>query len=246
VNLLITGGAGAIGRAAARRMSGRMDLIIADRDREAAHALAAELRDDGHRAFAFAVDVRDSGSVTTMFERIDHEVGPVDALLHCAGIYWSKSIEAITGDDWDTMMATHVKGAFLCAQAALPQMCKRGAGIIVNMASDVAVSGLAASAAYAAATTAVYSLTKSLALEFASHNIRVNAVAPGAIETPALRDGKSDSEWKRFKAVRGAQVPMGRMGTPEDVAAVLDFLLSGRSSYLTGQIIHVNGGEVIW
>lgn len=246
MTLLITGAADGIGRAAARRMAPRMRVILADRDGEGASALASELKGNGHDAYALEADVGRSGSVREMFARIEREVGPVHELFYNAGLYWSRSVEAITAEDWDAMMAAHVKGAFLCAQAVLPQMCERGAGVIVTMASDYAVAGLAASAAYAAAKTAIYSLTKSLALEFAPHGIRVNALGPGAIETPMLRAGRSDDEWERFKMTRQERVPMGRLGQPEEVAAVLDFLLGQRSAYLTGQIIHLNGGELSW
>ena len=246
MNLLITGAAGAIGRAAAKRMAPRARIIAADRDGDGARALVAELKRDGYDACACEVDVRSSASVTALVEHIGRDVGPVDALFCSAGIYWSKPVEAITEDDWDAMIATHVKGAYLCAGAVLPQMRDRGAGAIVTMASDHAVAGLADNVAYAAAQSALYALTKSLAQAFAPHGIRINAIGAGPIEAPTLRAGRSQDDWRRFKAERAQRVPMGRLGRPEDVAAVLDFLLSERSAYLTGQIIHVNGGELIW
>lgn len=246
MNLLITGAASGIGRATARRMAQRMHVIIADRDGAGACALAAELREQGRQACALQADVARSDSVREMFGRIAQEIGPVHALFHNAGIYLNKPVEAISEQEWDAMMATHVKGAYLCAQAVLPQMCERRTGVIVNMASDYAVAAIAGGAAYAAAKTAVYSLTKSLALEFAPYGIRVNALGPGPIATPMLREGRSDSEWESFKAARQQRVPMGRLGRPEEVAAVVDFLLSERSAYLTGQIIHPNGGQLSW
>jgi 3-oxoacyl-[acyl-carrier protein] reductase len=144
------------------------------------------------------------------------------------------------------MMDVHVKGTFLCCKAVLPQMCERRAGVIVNMSSDYAVKGMIRGAAYAAAKSAVFSLTKSLAMEFVSHGIRVNALGPGPIDTPLLRAGREGAEWETAAAERAARVPMGRLGRPEEIAAVLDFLLSKNSSYITGQIIHPNGGQISW
>ena len=245
-NVLITGAASGIGRAAAQRLARRMHVIIVDRNGEGAAALAAELKRDGFMASAIEVDVSSGLSVRRMMVRIDGEIGPVHALFNNAGFNRRGRVDTITEDDWDAMMGTHVKGMYLCAQAVLPQMCERGAGAIVNTSSDFAVMGVAGIATYTAAKTAIYSLTKSLALEFAPHGIRVNAVGPGPIDTPLLRSGRAPGEEETALAQQRARVPMGRLGRPEEVAAVVDFLLSGRASYMTGQIIHPNGGALSW
>lgn len=143
-------------------------------------------------------------------------------------------------------MDTHVKGTFLCCQAVLPAMCAAGKGAIVNMSSDFAVMGVPGGAAYTAAKSAIYSLTKSLALEFAPHGIRVNALGPGPIDTPILKSERTEEEWQAVRALHSERLPVGRLGRPEEVAAVLDFLISDRSSYITGQIIHPNGGQLSW
>lgn len=244
MNLLIIGAAGAVGRAAARRMAPRAQIVAADRDGEGTRTLVTELRAEGHWCCGYEVDVTRSDSIAGMFADIAHDVGPIDAVFYAATIYGDKAVETIVEADWDAMIATHVKGVYLCAQSVLPQMRDRGAGVIVTMASDYAVTGLADNVAYAAAMTALYSLTKSLAQGFARDGIRVNAIGPGVIESPLHRTG--EVEGSRLKTLRAEQVPMGRPGKPEEVAAVLDFLLGQRSAYLIGQIIHVNGGELTW
>lgn len=124
-------------------------------------------------------------------------------------------------------------------------MCERRRGAIVNMSSDYAVARFPRGAAYAAAKSAIFSLTKSLAVEFASFGIRVNALGPGPIETPLLRDGRSRDEWRAAARERGELLPIGRIGQPDEIASVVDFLLSESASYMTGQIIHANGGQVM-
>jgi len=174
------------------------------------------------------------------------EAGPIHAMFCNAGVSIKQPVHKTTEADWDLMIKTHVKGVFLCTKAVLPQMCERREGVIVTTGSDYSVRGKTEGAAYAAAKTAIYSLTKSLALEFAPFGVRCNSVGPGPIETPMLLAGRSEEEWAPVRTARAAQVPMGRLGQPEEVACVVDFLLSDRSSYITGQIIHPNGAQISW
>jgi 3-oxoacyl-[acyl-carrier protein] reductase len=236
--VIVTGAASGIGRATAARLARRMHVVVADKNKDGAEKLAATLP----HATAVELDVGDSASVRRMMAGL----GPVHALFNNAGINRRARVENITEEDWDVMMATHVKGMFLCAQAVLPQMVERKAGVIVNTASDFSVMGVAGIAAYTAAKTAIYSLTKSLALEFAPYGIRVNAVGPGPIDTPLLRNRATTAEAEAALAQNVARIPMGRLGRPEEVASVVDVLLSERSSYITGQIIHPNGGALTW
>ena len=243
---LVTGGASGIGEATARRLARTMRVIIADIDGDKAEQTAADIRKDGFEAHGMEVDVSQAAAVRRMTDTVISEYGSVDKLFNNAGRFSPEDTMDIARAEWDGLMAVHVKSVFLCCKAILPGMIERGAGTIVNMSSDYAVRGMFQGALYATAKSSIFSLTKSLALEFASYGIRVNAVGPGPIETPLLKGTMSEAEWQRFRAERARLVPMGRLGRPEEVAAVVDFLLSDESSYITGQIIHPNGGQLSW
>lgn len=245
-NILITGAAGGIGRASALRMAKIHHVIVADRDADSARAVASEIVTVGGTATAIQVDVSDGASVREMKAQIAADIGPVLSAFFAAGIF----IRGMTGEipeaDWDRMIDIHVKGTFLCCQAVLPAMIAANKGAIVTMSSDFAVMAVPGAAAYMAAKSAIYSLTKSLALEFAPHNIRVNALGPGPIDTPILKSGRTEAEYEEARETLADSLPIGRLGQPEEVAAVLDFMLSDRSAYMTGQIIHPNGGQLMW
>ncbi len=220
-----------------------MHVVLADLDVDRATDAVRTINGEGGVASAVQVDVTKRSSVQKMMADIGRDIGPVHALFNNAGISCPGAAADVPEHVWDLMMDVHVKGTFMCSQAVLPQMCGRQDGIIVNMSSDYAVVGMVRGAAYAAAKSAIFSLTKSLAQEFAPFGIRVNALGPGPIDTPLLRAGRAGDSWK---AARGELLPMGRIGQPDEVASVLDFLLGDHAHYITGQIIHPNGGQVTW
>jgi 2-hydroxycyclohexanecarboxyl-CoA dehydrogenase len=245
-NILITGAGSGIGRASSLRMAKSGHVIVADWNEDGAAETVAAIEADGGSATAIQVDVSDGASVTAMKRQIAADIGPVHKAFFAAGIY----IRGVTGQipeaDWDRMIDIHVKGTFLGCQAVLPDMIEAGRGAIVNMSSDFAVMAVPGAAAYMAAKSAIYSLTKSLALEFAPHGIRINALGPGPINTPILQSGRTEDEYNKALGTLADSLPIGRLGEPREVAAVLDFLLSDRSSYMTGQIVHPNGGQLMW
>lgn len=243
---LVTGGASGIGAATARRLAARGPVVVADRNVHGARKVAADISGSGGKAIPVEVDVSSSASVSAMMRTIDRDVGQIDGLFNNAGITKRQRIEDITEEAWDAIIATHVKGVFLVSQAVLPQMVARRSGVVVSTASDFSVVGAPGAAAYAAAKTAIYAMTKAMAVEFTHLGIRVNAIGPGPIDTPLLRVGREGAELEAALERNRQRVPMKRLGRPEEVASVVDFLMSERSSYIAGQIIHPNGGAVMW
>jgi NAD(P)-dependent dehydrogenase (short-subunit alcohol dehydrogenase family) len=243
---IVTGAASGIGRASALRLGRRMKVVVADRDGDGARRVAAEIEAAGGQALGVEVDVTSRAAVFAMVERARRAFGPVDALFANAGVNRRNPVDLINEADWDLMIATHVKGVFLSCQAVLGEMVERGQGAIVNTSSDFAVMGVAGNATYTAAKTAIYSMTKALACEFTPRGIRVNAIGPGPIDTPMLASGRTPEQHAATKQKFANILPLGRMGQPEDVAVVVDFLLSERSSYMSGQLVHPNGGQLMW
>ena len=243
-NILITGAASGIARAAAKRLSRRMTVYAADIDAAGLAETVDGIVASGGDAKAIEVDVSNRESVENMVASVD---GTVDAAFFAAGIHIRGTAETVSEEDWDRMIGVHVKGTFLCCQATLRRMRAQGTGgAIVTMSSDYAVMAVPGGAAYCAAKAAIHSLTKSIAQEFAPDRIRINALGPGPIDTPILRSGRTDEEYDAARKRLADNLPIGRLGQPEEVAAVVDFLLGERSSYITGQIVHPNGGQLTW
>lgn len=245
MNILITGAGSGIGKAAALRLARRAHICVADINGEAARSTANEIRAAGGNASPFQCDVTQGAAVKDLVEKSE-AIAPLDGLFNNAGISIRNRVENIAAAEWDLMLNTHARGMFLVAQNTLRKMVARKRGVIVQTSSDFAVIGVPVMAAYCAAKTAIYSLTKALAVEFGPHGIRVNAIGPGPIDTPILKQNRSDEEYRQTVTLNETRSPMGRLGRPEEVAVVVDFLLSDRSAYINGQLVQPNGGSVIW
>ena len=241
---LVTGGGRGIGAATVRRFAqDGAGVVIADLDQEPARELASEIEQGGGRALAVACDVSQRHSVEALFETALEHFGQVDIAVLCAGILRFNLVQDVTEDEWDAVIDTHLKGMFLCAQAAAKVMVPRQYGKLVLLSSGAA-HGWRARIHYSAAKAGIESMTRVLATELGPSNINVNAVAPGFVDT---RMPQQHAEWlhkdyETFKAEGAANVPLRRIGTPEEQAAVITFLCSDDASYVSGQIVSVNGG----
>ena len=236
---IITGGTRGIGLAIAKRMaSDGFDLVLNYRgDEEVAAAAVAELEPFGQRIILVPADVSTADGAGLVIETAITEFGRIDALINNAGITRDMLIMRMTEDDWDAVVTTNLKGAFLCSKAAIRPMLRQRSGSIINMTSVVGLVGNAGQANYAAAKAGLVGLTKSLAKEVGSRSITVNAIAPGFIET-RLTDVLSQD----LKESLLPNIPLGRLGKPEDVAGAVSFLISPDASYITGQVLSIDGG----
>jgi NAD(P)-dependent dehydrogenase (short-subunit alcohol dehydrogenase family) len=242
---VVTGGASGIGLGVADELAGNGHLVaILDRNGPAADAAAGELRTKGAKAIAIEVDVADRASVDRAFAQIRSDLGPVEILITSAGIESFDAVPDITAEKWDRIIAVNLTGTFTCVQAALPDMLAAGWGRIVTISSSSAQSGAPNMAHYAASKGGVIGLTKALAVELARSGITVNTIPPSLVDTPMAREAEVRGDFPGVDVV-GPMVPLGRAGTPADIAAACSFLCSEGGSYITGQIIGVNGGMYI-
>lgn len=240
--VLITGASRGIGRAAARlfAQSGYDVGINYLRSEKEALSLAEELRDYGVKAVALQADVAADDQVERMVESARRELGGIGVLVNNAGIAFQKLLTDVTPEEWRRMMGVHLDGAFYCCRRVIPEMVRRQDGVILNVSSMWGVTGGSCEVPYSAAKAGLIGMTKALAKELGPSHIRVNCVAPGVIGTDmcAGLDGETRRELRE-------ETPLGRLGTPEDVAKVLLFLASPAAGFITGQVVGVNGGMVI-
>jgi 2-hydroxycyclohexanecarboxyl-CoA dehydrogenase len=230
---VVTGGAGAIGAATVRALAGAgMRVVVCARTEEAAVSVA-----EGDEAFAGDLD--DPGSVDAMAAAIA-AAGPVDVLVNCAGWGEVQPFLETTPETWDTMLAVNLRAAIQLTHAFLGQMAERGWGRVVFVGSDAGRVGSRNEAVYAAAKGGINAFAKSIAHEVARRGVTSNVVSPGPTETPRLATYREANPEKMAPLLR--RIPLGRVGAPEDVAAVVAFLCSDAASYITGQVISVNGG----
>jgi 3-oxoacyl-[acyl-carrier protein] reductase len=235
---LVTGSARGIGRAIAEAFARKgVALAIADVNLDEAKATSADLAKIGIKTMALRIDVSNSREVITAFEEILKEFGRLDILVNNAGITRDGLLLRMKEEDWDAVIDVNLKGVFLCAKEAVKAMAKQRYGRIVNIASVVAFMGNPGQANYSASKAGIVGLTKTLAKEYASRGITANAVAPGFITT-AMTDALPENVKEEMKKA----IPMARFGTIEDVANAVVFLASPSSGYITGQVIHINGG----
>ncbi len=238
--VVVTGGSRGIGRVVAVRLAGPGTVVCYNYHRSndtVAEETGRLIEHAGGRAWADRVDVSANGEVKGFFDRIVDRYGRVDVLVNNAGVAIDGLLVRLKEADWDRVMSINLKGAFNCMQAVGKQMMKQRQGRIINMSSVVGVMGNAGQASYSASKAGLIGLTKTAARELAPRGITVNAIAPGFIDT-AMTEDLPD----KAKQAMLSQIPLGRIGLPEDVAGLVAFLASSEAGYITGQVIHVNGG----
>ena len=237
--VVVTGGSRGIGRAICASLSqpGTTVYFNYNSNLDAAQATAKNISASGGKASYHQVDVASESAVSDYLGAVLKEAGRIDVLVNNAGITRDGLLVRMKETDWDAVMDVNLKGAFNCMKVAAKAMMKQRYGRIINISSVVGVSGNPGQANYVASKAGVIGLTKAVARELASRNITVNAVAPGYIDTDMTGDLGD-----KAKAAMIDQIPMGRIGTPEEVAGVVAFLASEAADYITGQVIHVSGG----
>lgn len=241
MSAVVTGAGSGIGRACALRLAADgYGVTVNDLRSEAAQAVAAEIKASGGSAIAAAGDVSREADVDSIASAARSAFGDPTHLVNNAGYVHQALFVDLTPSDFDRMFAVHVRGVFLMTKAFLPAMLARKSGVIVNMASQLGQIGGVELVHYSAAKAAIIGLTKSLAREVSALGVRVNAIAPGPINTPLVRALSED--WRKAKA---RELPLGRFGEPEEVAAAVAFLCSNEASLFVGQTIGPNSGDVM-
>ncbi len=236
---LVTGAGRGIGRAAALCLAREGASVVVNYQNNAAAAeeTARDIEAAGAQALIVQASVDNAADVERMVQTVKERFGQIDILVNNAGITRDQLLLRMKEEDWDAVLNTNLKGAFLCCKAVAPLMVKRRTGVIVNVGSVIGTVGAAGQVNYSAAKAGLVGLTKSLAKELGSRSIRVNAVAPGFIETDMTRALKPEQQ----ETVR-KQIPLGRLGKPEDVGRVIAFLCSEDAAYIQGILITVDGG----
>lgn len=238
---LVTGGGQGIGAAICRQLAADgLHVVVNDIVADRAQDTATSLRTAGGRASVLVADVSDSVAVNAMFDEVEDSVGSVTVLVNNAGIGGNAAIRNVTDADWRRVNSIDLDSAFFCSRRALDVMRDAEAGSIVNVTSR-AWLGWWGQSTYASAKAGVIGLTRALAVEMGSRGVRVNAVAPGLIDTPLLRN-RSDDALARLMT----SVPIGSLGSPEDIGQAVSFLASSRARTITGQVLYVGGGKSVY
>ena len=238
---IVTGAAQGIGRTIAETLAqDGADIAIADMDPGRAQEAADAVKKLGRRVLNLKVNVAEWDGVKAMADQVLKEWGTIDILVNNAGITRDGLLVRMKEEDWNLVLQVNLTGTFHCIKAVLQTMTKQRSGRIVNIASIVGAMGNAGQANYAASKAAVIGLTKTVAREYASRSVTVNAVAPGFIDTPMTQGLSAE-----VKETLQKQIPLGRLGRPSDVAAAVRFLVSEDAGYIPGQVLHVNGGMLM-
>jgi len=236
---VVTGSSRGIGRAIALALASTgHDVAVAYRNRaDAAHGVVAEIEERGRRAVAYRLDVSNFGQARAVLDAAESDLGPLRVLVNNAGVLSQKPYDTLTEDDWRATLAVNLEGAFFCAKEAIPRIRAAGGGRIVNIASSGGQLGGTLAMHYAASKAGIIGLTKSLA-RVGAPDVLVNCVSPGLIETEMTADEIASEAG----AAKIASIPLGRVGSAEEVANAVAFLVSADAAYITGQTLNVNGG----
>jgi 3-oxoacyl-[acyl-carrier protein] reductase len=238
---LVTGASQGIGRACALKLAqSGAALALAARSQEKLQEVAAEIAAAGGTATCFPLDVSDEEQIKATFKTAITQLGKIDILVNNAGITRDQLVMRMKRADWDAVINTNLTSAYLCTQQAISSMLKQRWGRIINITSIFGQTGQAGQANYSASKAGLIGLTMAIAREVSSRNITCNAVAPGFIET-AMTSGRGDE----FKQNAVKMIPLGRVGTPDEVASAVGFLASEEASYITGHVLNVNGGMLM-
>lgn len=243
---VVTGAASGMGRAIAGHLAARgARVALLDRDGPAILRAAEELGETGARVVGVEADVTERAAVDAALDKARAELGPIAIVITAAGLDAFERFADITAASWERLLAVNLTGTFHCLQAAVPDMLAAGWGRMVTVASSSAQSGAPRMAHYVASKAGVIGLTRALALEYARKGITVNCVSPGMIDTPMLRRASAGGDIGALEKTASQAVPVGRAGTPEEIAATCGFLCSDEAAFITGQVVAVNGGMVL-
>ena len=243
---VVTGAASGMGLAIARHLAARGDRVgLLDQQREAALQAAEDLRRKGVAAIAVKADVTDRAAVDAALDAVRTQLGPIRIMVTAAGLDSFDPFTDLTIESWERTLAVNLTGTFHCLQAAVPDMVAARWGRMVTISSSSAQSGSPHMAHYVASKAGVIGLTRALALELAPHGITVNTIPPGMIDTPMLRRAEASGNIGKIEKLAARMIPVGRAGSPADIAATCGFLCSDEAGFITGQVIGVNGGMVL-
>lgn len=239
---VVTGGASGMGRSICEHLALRGDRVaVLDLDNDGARAVAGKL---GESAIACPCDVVDRASVDAAMDAVRRELGPIEILVTSAGITWFEPFLEVTLESWSRVLDVNLTGTFHCVQSAIPDMVHARWGRIVTISSSSAQLGSPRMAQYAASKGGVIALTKTLAREFAPYQITVNNIPPSSVDTPMLRNSQDVGKLPSSDTI-AMGIPLGRLGTGDDIAAACTFLCSDEAGFITGQVLGVNGGSVL-